>query len=490
MRTIVTSILLLAIFGTTLSSQDVLLLIEDDAFTAPMQELVSVADSSETTLLDRFQTSVTHGDLLLSLLLALFAGFLTSLSPCIYPLIPITLSVMGTRRYESHLQGFLVSLAYVGGMAVLYTALGATFASLGLMLGTLMQHPAVLIGMAVFFGIMAMSMLGFFTIVVPQRILTKLTSIGGNGVKGAFLMGLVAGVLAAPCTGPVLGVILTLIAGAKDVLMGSFLMLAFSFGIGIPFLILGTFSSTIARLPKSGSWMDNIKYIFGALMLGAAFYYAALALPMVKDLITHLKRLGLPSTLLLIALSLGLLLVHAKSTRTFLRSLQTSVGAILFALLLASILLPDHGAQPLAQLQNDNLTWHVIDATTNDHTAFDRLVTDAREQQRPMLVDFYADWCTACVQFDQITFKDPDVAAVLEQFLLVRIDSTKSSDYLVDLQNRFKVIGLPLIVIIDAQGGSERIQGFLDAKRFLPLIKRAEKKKVLHGGNLSHAKTK
>jgi thioredoxin:protein disulfide reductase len=338
--------------------------------------------------------------------MAFIAGILTSLSPCIYPLIPITLSVMGARKYESHVQGFMVALSYVSGMALVYAALGGLFAYIGVIMGALMQHPIVLISIALFFLLMALWMFGLFKMIIPESLMTRLTRIGGQGLKGAFLMGLVAGLLAAPCTGPVLGFILTLIASRKDIFLGFLLMIVFSIGMGLPFLLLGTFSSAIAHMPKSGRWMTTIKVILGLAMLVTAFYYAMLALPNSKHEteITH--------------------------TENFI----------------------------------------IIDDKTRDTTTFDRIINQAKQEGRPVMIDFYADWCTACLQLEKITFANATVSALLNHFVLIKIDSSRSSEYLVSIQNRFKVVGLPTIVFINKNGllvEQAQILGFVTPEQFI-----------------------
>lgn len=468
MKQFVKLIFLMAmLMATTMAAQDILLLM-DDAVVPPLENGLT---KGEATLTDRFQDALSDGNIYISLLLALVAGLLTSMSPCVYPLIPITLTVLGARGASSHRQGFLRALVYVLGMACLYTALGAIFASLGMMLGSIMQHPALLVIMALFFAFMAFSILGFYTITVPQPIAKRLLDISGSGFRGAFLMGLFAGILAAPCTGPVLGVILGLIASAKDIELGTLLMFIFALGMGTPFLVLGTFSHAISRMPKSGDWMDNVKNIFGAGMLFAALYYAALALPGIRNLLSVVDTIGLKTLWLLLGASILLLVVHKKDAPQAVRSLQNVVGALLFATISAALLLPTTTKNQ--EVRHGDLTWHVIDTKTTDPLIFDRLVDSARAEARPILVDFYADWCVACVQFDKITFVDPAVSQALSQFTLIRIDATTASDYISELQTRFQVIGLPLIAVIDRRGETKKVQGFLEPEAFLPILTQA-----------------
>lgn len=232
-----------------------------------------------TNLADELILSLDAGQLGWPLALALIAGLLTALSPCVYPLVPITLSIMGARKYNSHLHGFLVASSYVLGMTIVYASLGAIFASLGILLGSLMQNPIMLIGLSLFFALMALAMFGIFPLTLPPAAMQLLSRVGGSGFKGAFLMGMVAGLVAAPCTGPVLGFILALIAEKQDLARGLWLMAAFSCGLGLPFLALGTFSSAVVHLPKSGGWMSGIKIVLGTAMLATALYYANEARP-------------------------------------------------------------------------------------------------------------------------------------------------------------------------------------------------------------------
>jgi thiol:disulfide interchange protein DsbD len=421
-------------------------------------------------LVDSFQQSISSGEIVLPLLIALASGFLTALSPCVYPLIPITLSIMGARRSETHLEGFLVALSYVGGMTLVYSLLGVFFAYIGVLLGSFLQHPVILIAIAIFFAAMALSMFGVFNIAMPTKLLTKLTRISHQGFYGAFLMGLVAGLIAAPCTGPVLGVILTLIASERNILFGLFLMIAFSLGMGALFLMLGTFSSVIARLPKSGAWMDSIKYFFGAAILSASLYYFALAWLPLQNLLTALKADFSSYLAYSIILGAALLFVRVKfKTNSMWDIIKKTGGVALIALSIAAIFQVEPN---LSLITEGDLMWHVIDADAKDGT-LEKILQQARMEQKPVMLDFYADWCVACKQLEHITFKDCDVILTLKHFSLIRIDASNSSKYLSKLQSQFEVTGLPTVVFIDKNNNvlSERLLGFSPPQQFLTLIK-------------------
>lgn len=425
------------------------------------------------SLVASFEKAVHNGDVVLPLVMALLAGVLTALSPCVYPLIPITLSIMGTRRYESHLQGFLVALSYVVGMSLIYCALGATFASIGLLLGSFMQHPAVLLVIAGLFFLMALSMFGVFNVVLPERLLTKLSTIGGQGFKGAFLMGMVAGLLAAPCTGPVLGFILTLIANESNIVQGVTLMLAFSFGMGAPFLILGTFFSAITRLPKSGPWMDNVKYIFGATILGTAIYYFSVAWPDLGELLKFVRGFGTSFLITALILGLALLALHPAWLKGVARTLKQIIGAAVGSLAISAMLTFDDGNASLDAVSTNSINWFVIDSSITTKDTFSQLLEKAKANGQPVLVDFYADWCVACKQLELLTFLNEGVVEELKRFTLIRIDSTQSSDLLSEVQNRFRITGLPSIVFLNSYGKAtqERVLGFLPPEKLLPILK-------------------
>jgi thioredoxin:protein disulfide reductase len=441
----------------------------------------SVAESSNFSisldsqeLFHKFEEALLHGDILWSLLLALLAGLLTSLSPCVYPLIPITLSVMGARQYDSHFQGFIVSLAYVLGMSLIYTVLGAMFASVGILLGSLMQHPVMLLIVSAIFLVLALIMLGAGNVVVPVSIMNYFSKVGGQGKKSAFLMGLVAGVLAAPCTGPIIAFILMLIAKGKDVSLGSMLMLMFSIGMGIPFLVLGTFSSAIVRIPKSGPWMDFVKRLFGAAMLAAAVYYLSLVIFPLADFLEDIREWGWIAILFVSLGGIILLFLPVYIKRQLPRIIAITLGASLPAFSIAAFLSDDYNNN-LLTAQDDQIVWHIIDEKTHDNKMLDKLLLEAKDLKKPVMIDFYADWCSACRRLEAITFKDPKLVPILEKMTLIRVDATRSSDYISLLQDRFQIIGLPTVVFLDAEGhpiDDIKIVGFINA---LELGKRLEK---------------
>ncbi len=215
------------------------------------------------------------------LVVVFLGGVGASLTPCVYPLIPITLSLFGARESDSRLQAFFLSSVYVAGIVVTYTVLGLVAASVGRGIGEAMSHPGVVIGMAAVMAVMAAGSLGLFEMNLPTSVQTKLSSAGGKGVAGAFVMGLLAGLIATPCVGPILVAVLVYVAQSQDLVLGGTLLAVFALGMGMLFLVLGTFASAINKIPRSGAWMVGVKTFFGIVFLVAALYYLRIVVPQI-----------------------------------------------------------------------------------------------------------------------------------------------------------------------------------------------------------------
>lgn len=208
------------------------------------------------------------------LFLLVFAlGFLTSLTPCVYPVIPIVMGYIGTRSGNKKLKGFYLSIFFVLGLAIVYSIFGVVAAMSGSMMGASFQNPIVVIVIAAIFVVMGLSLAGLFEIPVPSSISSRVQSGGGkNEVIGSLIVGGVAGIIAAPCVGPVLIALLSWISQTKNVFLGFILTFVFSLGMGVIFLVVGTFSGVVSAMPKGGKWMDYIKYFFAAILIGGGVF--------------------------------------------------------------------------------------------------------------------------------------------------------------------------------------------------------------------------
>jgi cytochrome c-type biogenesis protein len=219
--------------------------------------------------------SYLQGSVILSFLAAYLGGVLISFTPCTYPLIPVTIGIIGAQGPSSRLRGFLLSLFYVGGLALTYTILGGVAALSGRLFGQIQTTPWTYFIMANLCLIMGLSMLDVFSIVLPMP--QKLIKLTGNGDKKgfltSFLIGVISGVVIGPCTTPVLAVLLGYVAIKTNLLLGMSLLFVFAFGMGTLLIIAGTFAGIIAALPQSGKWLVKIKFIFGVILIGAAEYF-------------------------------------------------------------------------------------------------------------------------------------------------------------------------------------------------------------------------
>ncbi len=229
----------------------------------------------EPKKLDLFEQAIKQGWFAV-FLFVFIAGVLTSFTPCVFPMIPITMAVIGSRAHaRTKSQNFFASLSYVFGIAITYSSLGVFAASTGALFGAYMGHPVVVSLISLLFFLMALSMFGVFELQLPNFITKNLTQLNtGSGYVGAWGAGIIAGIVASPCVGPVLVGILTYVAKTQDLVLGFFLLFVFALGLGMIFIVLGTSSSLLSKLPKSGEWMNRVKYVFGVLMVGVSVYFA------------------------------------------------------------------------------------------------------------------------------------------------------------------------------------------------------------------------
>ena len=409
--------------------------------------------------------SMSGGQLWLALVLAFMGGLLTALTPCVYPVIAITLRYFGGMQRGSQQAGrarvLRPALAYVGGMIVLYTTLGTLFASSGKLFGSLLANPWVVGGFALFSFAMALSMLGLFTLQLPAAWSTRLSLVGGKSMVGAGVMGLTSGVIAAPCTGPVLAVVLTVIASTGAVSFGFWLMLSFSLGLAAPFLLLAV---TAGSLPAGGPWMEAVKAVLASLMAVVGLYFLGLALPQVREGLAAVPFGNIAGPLLLVAglVVLGLL-VRLQGGR--LDALRQVLAVLLLTAGASFLAFGGEANSAPAEPGAPGLAW------TSEH---DAALAQARAQGRPVIIDFTADWCAACKELERQTFIDARVRAEAGRFVLVRVDATRMDAAMDALLARYRIPGLPAVVFVDSTGRvleSPRVTSFIPAAQFLEIMK-------------------
>jgi thiol:disulfide interchange protein DsbD len=397
-------------------------------------------------------------------LLAIFVGGLAlNLTPCVYPVIPITISFFVGQASGSIGKSFLLALVYVLGMALTYSVLGVIAAMTGGVLGSSLQNPLVLIFIAAVFVVFAAGMFGAFEIRVPA-FLNRLAGGSKQGVFGSLLMGLTVGIVAAPCIGPFVLSLLTYVAAQGDPYLGFIMFFVLSLGLGLPFLALGTFSGLAKNLPRSGEWMIWVKRVFGVIMIGVAVYFISTLIPdpLYVALLTAVAVLG--------GVLVGFI-DKSKASFSWFKGLKPAVGILMILF----------GAWTSVS------AWQQSHAPAIDWRQYsDELLEQARQQGRPVLIDFYADWCIPCKQIEKTLFSEPIVVAKSSEFVTLKADLTKDeSETVKSIRQKYRVVGVPTVIIIDSQGNEYRrftdeLVGF-DTEEFLQVMNGALQQH--HGGS-------
>ncbi len=402
-----------------------------------------------------FTAALQEGSYTGALGLIFLAGLATSLTPCVYPMIAITVSVFGARQAESRAKAALLSTAFVLGIAALFTPLGVVSALTGSAFGSALASPWVVGALAALFMVMALSMFGLFDLALPSGLQNKLAEAGGFGVRGAFVLGFVNGLIAAPCTGPVLAVLLTWVATTGNVGFGALALFVYAIGIGVLFWVVGTFAIT---LPKSGRWVEWTKSVFGIAMLALAFYYLRSVLPYPRPEVRDAMWLAIALGLLFGGVVVGA--IHLSFTGgAWSARIRKAVGV---SACVAGILGVVGYAEALPP--GAHITW------LED---FDTGKSEALSAGRPMLVDFGADWCGACQELERDVLSDPRVVAEAQRFIAVRVDlsTDKATDEKWALLEGYKQPGLPLVVLHNSDGSeAARVTGLLESDEFLELM--------------------
>jgi len=396
-----------------------------------------------------------------ALLIAFMAGILTSLMGCVYPLIPVVMAVIGTRETKSRWGALGLSSIYVLGMCLLYTTLGLVFAALGKAFGSWMGSPWVMAIIVGFFVLMGLAIAGIFEFRLPGGLEQKLNKLGGKGVSGAFLAGMVSGLVMAPCTGPVLSVILIFIAKSQSFFLGFWLLFFLSLGTGMLFLVIGTFSSVVTRLPKSGTWMEVIRGVFAVVMIGMAFFFlrgvwSGLHMAVVAVPVPGWIGLGAFGVAALIG-GFHLSFPDGSKVQKLRKGLGLLAGSAAVFLIAVSFFI---GA-----------------AKVNWVKDLGRGIATAKSQAQPVMLDFWATWCTACLDLDKKTFSDPGVNKELERFISVKVDCTNSVDdeKLLKIMEDYGAMDLPTIRFIDKDGKlleKPIIKGFVNPSQMRSILEK------------------
>lgn len=402
------------------------------------------------------------------------AGVLLALTPCVFPMYPILSGIIvGHGHAITKGRAFILSMAYVLGMAVAYAAAGVAAGLSGSMLSAALQNVWVLGGFALVFVVLSLSMFGFYELQLPAFLQSKLSEesgrVKGGSLHGVAAMGALSALIVGPCVAAPLAGALLYIAQTRDAVLGGAALFAMALGKGVPLVIVGV--STRSLLPHAGPWMDSVKKFFGIMLLGLAIWLVSPVLPAWAHLLAW-GALAIGTAMFLRAIDP--LPPHAHGWLRFWKGVGMVLLLVGATLVVGALGGSRDPLQPLGFLRSTG--------TAAEHVAFERVKTvaelDARlaAADKPVLLDFYADWCVSCKEMEKYTFSDARVAAQMRRMTLLQVDVTANTDEDKALLKRFNLFGPPGIIFFDRQGQERqglRVVGYQPADRFIKVLNTA-----------------
>jgi thioredoxin:protein disulfide reductase len=389
-------------------------------------------------------------------LLGIFVGGIAlNLTPCVYPLIPITVSYFGGRSGQGQGKLILHGLFYIGGLSLTNSILGVVAALTGGLMGAMLQNPIVLIIIAAILVFFATSLLGFWELRLPEC-LNRMASKSYTGYSGTLFMGLTLGLVAAPCIGPFVLGLLTWVAGMGSPWLGFLIFFTLSMGLGLPLFLLAIFSGKIEKLPRSGEWMLWVRKLMGWVLVGMAAHFIRPLLPETWGIFL----------LAAVAFAAGLHLGWLDKTKAAFKSFNwLKTGAGLAGLIIATLLIGSW------IFRAPGVAWQPYS---------DQVLTEARHLKKPVIIDFYATWCTPCRELEDITFHDSTVVSeATRHFVMIKVDLTQSGNPLYEsLLKQYEVKGVPTIAFLNDQGKERidlRLVDYMPPDQFLRRMAEAKK---------------
>ena len=403
-------------------------------------------------------------------------GLLLSLTPCMFPMIPILSGIIvGAGHKTSHARAFLLSLAYVLGMAITYAAAGIAAGMTGTLLSAALQSAWVLGGFAAVFVVLSFSMFGFYELQLPTFLQSKMSEeaghLKGGSIPGVAAMGALSALIVGPCVAAPLAGALLYIGQTGDAVLGGVALFTMALGMGVPLLVVG--ATAKGALPHSGPWMESVKQAFGVILLGTAVWLVSPVIPVAAQMLAWALLLIVPAIFMH---ALDPLPAHATGWHKLWKGIGIAMVVAGAAMLVGALSGAKDPLQPLGNFRGGAAT---ADAKP---LSFERVRTVAELEARiaaagrPVMLDFYADWCVSCKEMERFTFSDPRVQQKLANTLLLQIDVTANSDDDKALLKRFKLFGPPGIIFFDRAGGEIgglRVVGFQNADDFLQTLGRA-----------------
>ncbi|MBW3140485.1 protein-disulfide reductase DsbD [Ferrimonas balearica] len=418
------------------------------------------APAAPQTQQDGLAALLAGDGLLLPLVTFFGLGILLAFTPCVFPMYPILTGIIaGQGKKLSTGKAFALSMTYVQGMALTYSLLGLVVASAGVKYQAALQSPAVLIGLAILFVVLSLSMFGLYNLQLPSSLQGKLANAQnqqkGGSFIGVFVMGLISGLVASPCTTAPLSGALIYVAQSGDLVLGGLALYALSMGMGLPLLLLGTSGGKL--LPKAGAWMEAIKHVFGFLLIAVSIMMLDRLWPgTIMDVIWALWGVALAGYLL-----------H-QNKKTAFSWMQTVRNVVVVLGLFASVSYGFHAVmnrgETLASAQH--AVQFIKVKTVQD---LEREVAKAGAEGKTVMLDLYADWCVACKEFEHKTFPQPQVTARTDKMVLLQADVTANDAQDIELLESYQVLGLPTLLFFTPEGeelSQLRVTGFMGPNPF------------------------
>jgi thiol:disulfide interchange protein DsbD len=406
----------------------------------------------------------------------LLLGLLLAFTPCVLPMVPILSSIIvGSGRHLNSKKGFFLSLSYVLGMAIAYAAVGIIVALAGSNIQLYFEKPLVIALFAALFLVLSLSLFGLYEIRLPnalqQRLVSRTNKLTGGSYISVFFMGAFSTLIVSPCVSAPLVGVLAYIGKSGDVVLGAVALLALGIGMGLPLLLLGASAGKL--LPRAGAWMDTIKHFFGLMLLAVAIW-------MLGRIVPGPAELFLWALLVIIT---ALFIRQVKRSKQIWHHMHQGLGLILLSygfILMGGALVGKTDPfyileKPIATVAGSAPAFAVI----KDMAQLDQELLLAKNNNKPVLLDFYADWCVSCVIMDRSVFTRPEIKKALEEFVLLRADVTQDNTFDQALLQRYQVVAPPTIVFFTGQGTvlpNQSIVGEVDTKQFLSDINQLDKK--------------